>query len=164
MRDLISRQAAIEALAKWFYEVFGIKESDGTAAIFKRLRELPSAQPEPCEDAVSRAYLLDTFKKMCDAQCPYTEKQRDVMCGAFALGDAIMALEDAPSVTPKRKKGEWIIKDNPGTGWYRVTCSECGEDVTNTAPCIGFYPNAEVTWGYCPNCGARMLKGGEAHD
>lgn len=68
-----------------------------------------------------------------------------------ALQMAIKALEE-----PERKKGEWIIKDNPGTGWYRVTCSECGEDVTSTAPCIGFYPNAKVTWDYCPNCGADM--------
>lgn len=54
------------------------------------------------------------------------------------------------------KHGEWIIRDNPGTGWYRVTCSECGEDVTSTAPCIGFFPSAKVTWDYCPDCGARM--------
>ena len=44
--DCVGRQAAIDAVAKWFYDVFGIKESDGTATIFKRLRELPSAQPE----------------------------------------------------------------------------------------------------------------------
>lgn len=63
---------------------------------------------------------------------------------------------ELPSAQPERKNGKWIIKDNPGTGWYRVTCSECGEDVTSTAPCIGFYPNAKVTWDYCPNCGADM--------
>ena len=60
-----------------------------------------------------------------------------------------------PEVVPVRH-GKWIIRDNPGTGWYRVTCSECGEDVTSTAPCIGFFPNAKVTWNYCPECGARM--------
>lgn len=54
------------------------------------------------------------------------------------------------------RHGMWIIRDNPVTGWYRVTCSECGEDVTSTAPCIGFFPNATVTWNYCPNCGSRM--------
>lgn len=54
------------------------------------------------------------------------------------------------------RHGKWIIRDNPGTGWYRITCSECGEDVTSTAPCIGFFPNAKVSWDYCPNCGARM--------
>lgn len=66
-------------------------------------------------------------------------------------------LREQPTVAqPERMRGTWIIKDNPGTGWYRVTCSECGEDVTSTAPCIGFYPNAKVTWDYCPNCGADM--------
>ena len=44
--DLISRQAVIDTVSKWFYDVFGITESDGTATIFKRLRELPSAQSE----------------------------------------------------------------------------------------------------------------------
>jgi len=67
--------------------------------------------------------------------------------------DAIKAL---PSAQPERKKGKWIIRDNPGTGWYRVTCSECGEDVTSTAPAIGFLPNAKVLWDYCPWCGADM--------
>lgn len=54
------------------------------------------------------------------------------------------------------RHGHWIIKDNPGTGWYRVICSECGEDVTSVAPVIGFFPNARVTWDFCPECGARM--------
>jgi rRNA maturation protein Nop10 len=59
----------------------------------------------------------------------------------------------------KRKKGKWIIKDNPGTGWYRVTCSECGEDVTSTIPVIGFFPNAKPIWNFCPECGADMREG-----
>lgn len=46
MDDLISRQAVIDALEKWFNGVFGIKESDGTATIFKRIRELPPAEPK----------------------------------------------------------------------------------------------------------------------
>ena len=46
MDKLISQQAAIDVVAKWIFEVFGIKESDGTATVFKRLRDLPSAQPE----------------------------------------------------------------------------------------------------------------------
>ena len=64
---------------------------------------------------------------------------------------------DMPTVdaVPVRH-GKWIIRDNPGTGWYRITCSECGEDVTSTAPCIGFFPNAKVVWDYCPYCGADM--------
>lgn len=56
----------------------------------------------------------------------------------------------------QREKGKWIIKDNPGTGWYRVTCSECGEDVTSVIPMIGFFPNAKALWDFCPDCGAEM--------
>ena len=66
-------------------------------------------------------------------------------------------IEELPSAQPVRH-GKWIIRDNPGTGWYRITCSECGEDVTSNAPCIGFFPNAKVTWDYCPECGAKMDK------
>lgn len=54
------------------------------------------------------------------------------------------------------KHGRWVIRDNPGTGWYRVTCSECGEDVTSVVPVIGFFPSAKVIWDFCPYCGAVM--------
>lgn len=62
------------------------------------------------------------------------------------------AIADAESV----KHGHWVIRDISGTYWYRITCSECGEDVTSSAPCIGFLPNAKVLWDYCPYCGAKM--------
>lgn len=69
----------------------------------------------------------------------------------------MLTIEDEPTVdaVPVRH-GKWIIRDNPGTGWYIVTCSECGEDVTSLIPMIGFFPNAKAMWDYCPNCGARM--------
>ena len=57
---------------------------------------------------------------------------------------------------PERMRGTWIIKDNTGTEWYRVTCSECGENVTSEIPLIGFLPNAKAVWDYCPYCGADM--------
>lgn len=65
----------------------------------------------------------------------------------------------APTVDAVQvRHGKWIVEDNPGTGWYLVECSECGENVTSTAPCIWFPPDAEVTWDYCPYCGAKMDK------
>lgn len=68
MSDLISRKMAIDAVAKWFHDVFGIKESDGTATIFKRLRELPSAQTEiiRCKDCKWSVEHYDT-----DGNVPY---------------------------------------------------------------------------------------------
>jgi len=73
--------------------------------------------------------------------------------------DAVEAIEGLPSIQPERKTGEWIIRDNPGTGWYRVTCSECGTDVTSVIPVIGFFPNAKAIWNFCPECGS--YNGGE---
>ena len=92
---------------------------------------------------MTREEAIMAVKEVTGMSLPWNDRHYE------ALQMAIKALEE-----PERKKGEWIIKDNPGTGWYRVTCSECGEDVTSTAPCIGFYPNAKVTWDYCPDCGS----------
>lgn len=60
-------------------------------------------------------------------------------------------LRELPSA---ERRGRWIVRDNPGTGWYEVTCSECGEDVTSTVPLVGFFPDVKVLWDYCPNCGS----------
>ena len=49
--DNISRQAALDAVSKWFVEAFVFSDSDKTAAIFKRLRDLPSTdQWIPCSE------------------------------------------------------------------------------------------------------------------
>lgn len=74
----------------------------------------------------------------------------------------ILALIDVPTVEVEPvRHGRWIIKSNPENGWYKITCSECGEDETTVAPCIGFMPNVKVIWDFCPNCGARMDGGGD---
>ena len=103
-------------------------------------------------DLISRQAAIDALAKFV----PYAICDESTESYTNGLTDAYNLICQLPSAQPQRKTGRWIIKDNPGTGWYRVTCSECGEDVTSTAPCIGFYPNAKVTWDYCPNCGALM--------
>lgn len=98
--------------------------------------------------------LLSVIQSDIDLQITGMENVEPVMrCLQMILDD----VKESPTVdaVPVRH-GRWIIRDNPGTGWYRATCSECGEDVTSTAPCIGFFPNAKVIWDYCPYCGARM--------
>lgn len=78
--------------------------------------------------------------------------------GRKIYGRVMQQVKDLSTIDAEPiRHGMWIIRDNPGTGWYRITCSECGADVTSTAPCIGFLPNAKVNWDYCPDCGAKML-------
>lgn len=100
----------------------------------------------------------DKLKKAMDrywGTCQRIRKPRNGETAVFL--DVRATVEKQPTIDAEPvRHGKWIIRDNPGTGWYRVTCSECGEDVTSTAPCIGFFPNAKVTWNYCPECGARM--------
>ena len=50
--DTISKRQAIDALEKWLHGLFGITEADGTATIFKTIKQLPPIQPEivRCKD------------------------------------------------------------------------------------------------------------------
>lgn len=61
-----------------------------------------------CENAVSRADTLQSFESYCEKNCQYSKKQRDVMCGACMMGDAIEIVENLPPVTPKQR---WIPVD-----------------------------------------------------
>lgn len=106
---------------------------------------------------------LDAFKK----ELTEGKKRKYVTsCSAIGYEGAKHILESLPTVDAVTvKHGRWIIKDNPGAGWYQVTCSECGEDVTSTIPMIGFFPNCKAIWDFCPYCGTNMdLKDGEHHD
>lgn len=79
MNDTISRQAAIDALEKWLHGLFGITEADGTATIFKTIRQLPPIQPKrgkwigkyPVSSICSECgYLINDSKVKVFAFCP----------------------------------------------------------------------------------------------
>ena len=53
-------------------------------------------------DLISRQETLDALDLMCDLICPYSKKQRYVMCGACAMGHAFDVIRDQPSVQPDR--------------------------------------------------------------
>lgn len=66
--DLISRQAAINGLDKLRPRMIDTYERNGDCFLKVRacdvndmLQSLPSAQPEPCEDAISRQAAIDIF-------------------------------------------------------------------------------------------------------
>ena len=98
-------------------------------------------------DLISRQYVLDKFKALCDA-CGVGEKYEGVMCRCCYLDDGICIVEDAPSAEPERKKGKWIYDTERvmGDGWTysQYHCSECK------------YQQIGGAVNFCPNCGADM--------
>lgn len=104
----------------------------------------------PINDCISRQAALDA---LCDNCETFHVMRPHYPCKIYTT------IEKLPQVEGESvRHGRWIIKDNPGTGWYRVTCSECGEDVTSVAPVIGFFPNAKVIWDFCPYCGCSNME------
>lgn len=47
---------------------------------------------------IERQKILDACQVICDADCPYSKKQRFVICGSCNLGTAIEMIEDMPGV------------------------------------------------------------------
>ena len=131
MDDLISRQQAIDAIVKWFYDVFGIKESDGTATIFKRLRELPSAQPPASEcwrcnckkmDTVygldGTVYTQDKDKQGWTGQIPFAQPQW-IPCSEKLPDedeDVLVCSEDGDIDIACWMPEQWT--DNPHIEWW----------------------------------------------
>lgn len=47
MAEYIEREAAIDTVGKWLFSVFGMKETDRAATVFKKLRSIPAADVLP---------------------------------------------------------------------------------------------------------------------
>jgi hypothetical protein len=99
-------------------ELFGISE------------QLPSAQPEPCEDAVSRKAVEEMLKNGFPASGMW-EIEGDVVKQTVCetLADALMDLGKLPSVTPKQR---WIPCSKKLPDIKEHHCSE---------PCIVYCEN-----------------------
>lgn len=86
--------------------------------------------------------------KACEVLTDYYHLRTDIQRQAL-----VEALGRVPTIDAEPvRRGRWLLEDNPDTGWYRIACSKCGEDVAPIAPCLG----RVVTWDYCPYCGAKM--------
>ena len=116
----------------------------GIQKVIETISEL-EAQPEPCEDAVSRAEIKRMINCINDhhAITPYKS------VGAVTEHLTRIA-SNLPPVTPKQRTGRWIPQDhNKRVGnistcvYYSPICSECGK--------VG-----NETYKYCPHCGAKM--------
>lgn len=115
MRDTIYRQDAIDALIE------GFKRSPTMAIRAKdMIEQLPSVQPEQCEDAVSRKDAIRWVKTECN---PYGKPTLDFESGK----KVIEHLERMSAVTPKRKNGKWIKHlEWQADGECGYECDQCG--------------------------------------
>ena len=75
MDDLISRQVAIDAMAELQERASTKAELKGISKAWKRIKQLPSVQPEPLSDAYMKAvwtWLLDYQIKAAELKGRYT--------------------------------------------------------------------------------------------
>ena len=143
MDKLISEHAAIDALEKSRFP--GAPYIDtGIQIALREIKALESAQPEPCEDAVSRRRLLSDLKELTAAWGKYPVMAEQIKGVETAIG----YVETIPSVTPEREKGKWIHK---GCGCFE--CDQCGERVSLN---VYIAEKASDRFKFCPNCGADM--------
>ena len=130
MKDLISRQDAIDAVHKSYDVILDFKTDGKTisSSIEDILSSLPSAQP----------YTDEEIKKIQELEQAQFEKM-------YELGYQVGRMAQS-----ERKRGKWIEDDD---GWDEVIwrCSECDAVFT----LIDGTPE-ENEYYFCPHCGADM--------
>ena len=104
MSDLVSRQAVKEWLAKWE----GYIDADIIARMQYTIIDIPSAQPEPCEDAVSRQAVYNVLDKM---PVRGFKKDGETIHGLISLSQVNSAIIDLPSAQPVAKDIDVPVKD-----------------------------------------------------
>ena len=108
------------------------------ANVAKELAKLPPVNPQSCEDAISRQYLIDIATK--DGAYDYVSAQE---------------IANAPSVTPQPKTGHWIehpeIETSTPEYLMFYECSECGDKKC-------FCKSDIHKKHFCNNCGAKMVE------
>lgn len=114
--DCISREATKQAIRDFFPNL------DDRCEINSVINMQPSVTPKndtttkkdlevEAEDCIDRNYFLETCKKYCDVNCDYLPNQRQFMCKACMMGDAIEFAEDAPTVYPKSDASYCKLED-----------------------------------------------------
>ena len=166
--DTISREAAINAADSADYTGLSVEDvKKVTDEVVKALKMLPSAQPEPCEDAVSRKDVLD------GAVTHYSVSGANI---AYRNAVPVEYIESLPSVTPKPNTGKWIpvtriekwhkedglvgfppeVKEFPQCTIEWVDATEPDEvDGLRCSECGTIYDFTEAR-NWCSECGAKM--------
>lgn len=122
---------------------YGISCGYNRDEIEKAWNSITALSPKVNEDCISRADLIESF--LADNECK-REEAKACMC---SLDLMLELIEDAPSVMPTKKTGEWIGREHcqvDEDAYDVAICSNCGAEITLDYS----YDN------YCPNCGAKM--------
>lgn len=133
MKDLIDRQAAIDAINSVLVE-------DESCKVWFKLavKNLPSAQPEKrtethaC-DLIDRQAAIDAVK---DRYYKYDRFAK--------VEELVWEIEGLPPEQPERKRGKWIDYVNS-----HCECSVCHTEWS-------YFQNETECFEFCPNCGADM--------
>ena len=118
MSDTIDRQAAIDVVKHAWAK--GLEPT-------QYLEELPSTQPEPCEDAVSRRRLLSDLKELTAAWGKYPVMAEQIKGVETAIG----YVETIPSAQPEiircRDCKHYYFADNRIPQEQRYVCDLDGD-------------------------------------
>ena len=143
MSDSISRQAALD-----IFDDYNVAVENGQIEAYsrdrKRLCDLPPAQPELCEDAVSREAVIDCVRQDCFA--------------VFTANERVCEIKDLPPITPKQRTGkcmwcERLKERNLRIEYYWIDEEGCTASFSE--------PHIVATGiaKFCPNCGAKITEG-----
>ena len=128
--DLISREETLTAFADYVGSGMSMNDFD---ALWDIVAKIPAANPQLCEDAISRENAI--IRISWDFPTLEISKVKE-------------SLDKLPSVTPQPKTGHWIRHDNGKYHWYLCSCCDAmvGSD------------EKMMAYKYCPNCGAKMVE------
>ena len=169
--DMISRQKAIDAIDALYLDgdspASHLANAEGDTLIGKyqaitALDDLPSVNPQSCEDAVSRNLITQTLNKMdryvaeeltlCDTDKKFPKNE------VFIVDDVYEEIvEQLSPVNPQQKTGHWEwaqYDSNPNIGNWQ--CSECRCVVIE---CGDKKSKGDIPlYKYCPQCGCRIVE------
>lgn len=154
--DLISRKAILEEFENDQYHLEFCKEhhidrSISMEMVRIRLHDLPSVNPQPCEDTISRQTVLDIVDSYSESQSNVEDVTQDIISDIIAL----------PPVNPQPKTGHWMI-DEDSTDRFFATyeCSCCKRAIIVPHDLIeAVYKD----YPFC-HCGAKMVEPQERNE